>query len=288
MQKKEITKQVNTVRLNTIMYEAKYIIDKVKGSKNDNSAKLQRKWDVGIQNINDYFQDVIDVETIMNNVSGNVDGGTKKAIENDQEKLSNLQNMKITELFPPGESFKEDNLYCFDCTISGTNKKRKSQKILLTPTPKFARKIGDTNYYFFKVFGGYDWDKSSKKIVRENTFNGITNNQAMINNFKSDDNAYYIAFTDTRPNDKATNIYIYSNNGSVFYDNTVGNTNDIKNIDNFSKTGNIMKCSINQRFIIEEENINNKIYPGINENSVNDTKGYKNAVKNHQDLIKKL
>lgn len=286
--KKEITKQVNTVRLNTIMYEANYIIDKVKGSKNDNSSKLQRKWDIGVQNINDYFQDVIDVESIMSNVSGNVDGGTKKKIERDQEKLNDLQNMKITEVFPPGESFKEDNLYCFDCTISGTNKKRATQKLLLTPTPKFARKIDDTNYYFFKVFGGYSWDKANKKIVRENIFSNITSNQSMINNFKSDDNAYYIAFTDTRPNDKATNIYIYSNKGGVFYNNGVVNTKDITDIDNFTKTGNIMKCSINQRFIIENENINNKIYPGINENNINDIKGYKNAVKNHQELIKKL
>jgi hypothetical protein len=125
--KKEITKLINVIRLNTIMYEANFIIDKVKGSKNDNSADLQRMWDVGIQNINDYFQDVIDVEFIMSSVSGKVDGGTKKTIENDQQKLSDLQNMKITELFPPGESFDENNLYCFDCSIIGTNKKEQQQ-----------------------------------------------------------------------------------------------------------------------------------------------------------------
>jgi hypothetical protein len=110
----------------------------------------------------------------------------------------------------------------------------------------------------------------------------------MINNFKSDDNAYYIAFTDTRPNDKTTNIYIYSNKGAVFFNNTLGNTSDIKSFDTFTKTGNIMKCSINQRFVIEKENITNKLYPGITENNIDETNGYKNAVKNHQEIVNRI
>ena len=284
--KDEITKAVNTVRLNTIMYEANYIIEQSKEGKNVNSAELQKIWDIGIQNMNDYFQDVISVESIMSNVTGRVDGGTKETIEKDQQRLSDLQNMKITETFPVGESFDEKALYAFDCVITGQNKKRLTTKILLTPTPKFARDIEGQKYYFFRVFGGYSWDKGNKKTIRTNIFQNLTNNQSMINNFKSEDNAYYIGFVDTRPSDKGKNMYIYSNTGKIFHDNTVKEYADITDFNNFDKIGNIMKISINQRFIIETENIES--FPGITPNELTEIKGYKNSVTNHTLLIKKL
>lgn len=284
--KDEITKAVNTVRLNTIMYEANYIIEQTKESKSDNSVKLQKIWDVGIQNMNDYFQDVINIESVMATVNGRVDGGTKQLIENDQQRLSNLQNMKITETFPVGESFDEKSLYAFDCSIIGQNKKKLTTRILLTPTPKFARDIEGQKYYFFRLFGGYSWDKGNKRTTRINIFQNLTNNQSMINNFKSEDNAYYIGFVDTRPSDKGKNIYLYSDTGKIFHDNTVKEYADVTDFNNFDKIGNIMKISINQRFIIETENIES--FPGITQNELTEIKGYKNSVTNHTLLIKKL
>lgn len=68
---------INIVRLNTIRYEANYIIEKAgKSEKADNQAKLKKIWEQGILNTNDYFQDVIDVDYVMEHATGNVDAKT--------------------------------------------------------------------------------------------------------------------------------------------------------------------------------------------------------------------
>lgn len=64
------------IRLNTLLYEANYIINKAKSNadkndKDDHANALQRLWDVGIQNTNDYLQDVIDVQKVMSQVKRN-------------------------------------------------------------------------------------------------------------------------------------------------------------------------------------------------------------------------
>lgn len=299
--KTKITDKINTQRLDTIKYEAEFIINKVKSSKNDNSAELQRKWDIGIKNINDYFQEVIDTPKIMKSVTGDVDSGIKATIEQDQSKLTELQNMSITELFAVGQSFESNKLYAIDAEIIGNNGKKNKGVYLISPVNKYTVNVEGDNYFFFKIYGQYKWDKNNKTVERINFFKNITSAKSMISNFENDGNAYIMAFRNLRPGNKSNDAFIYSNTGKVFFNNAVVDGKQLitdldqfkgkdlaESIKNISKIGNTLKVLINQRFIIEDQPINENKYPGISKDSIIDDSGSKSAKSNHEIIIKTL
>lgn len=300
---KELTMQkINLVRLNTILYEANYIINKAKGAKgNDNNAKLQRKWDIGIQNINDFFQDVIDINTVMNKVKGTVDADTKKIVELDQEKISSLQKMSITETFPVGQKFNVNKLYAFDTLIYGQNGKKKTSILLMSPTGDFMDDEAGKKYFWFRLFGAYEFDNQKNRTKRVNIFRFLTNQKEIIFNFNNAQNAYYIALQNLQPKNATNDCFIYSNTGKYFFNDQVKNVEDIKedlkklsagnfakSIGNVAKIANIFKIRINQRFIIEDTNVNSKKYPGIELADLKSDKGFENAELNHHQMIKIL
>lgn len=300
---KELTMaKINLIRLNTILYEANYIINKAKGAKGDeNNAKLQRKWDIGIQNINDYFQDVIDINTVMNKVKGTVDADTKKTIELDQDKISNLQKMSITETFPVGQRFNVNKLYAFDTLIYGQNGKKKTSILLMSPTGDFIDDEAGKKYFWFKLFGAYEFDTQHNRTKRVNIFKFLTNQKEIIFNFNNTQNAYYIALQNLQPKNTTSDFFIYSNTGKYFFNDQVKNVEDIKDdlkklsegnfknsIGNVAKISNIFKIRINQRFIIDDTDINSKKYPGIEIADLKIDKGFQNAELNHHQMIKIL
>lgn len=298
--KEKITPLVNTKRLDTIKYEAEYIIAKAKESdrKNDKDTALdlQRKWDIGVKNINDYFQDVIDSNIVMKKVTGQVDDDVKKNVENDQKKITLLQQLGITEILTE-EKFFTDRLYAIDATLQGNNNKQHSGIFLINPTDKFEQKIGNRTFYFFKLFAQVDYDKKKKTIIRINPFEYISSN-SMVKNFQKQDNRYFIVFEkNIKPSLNYVNAFIYSNGGDIFLNYQIGDINNVSNyitkgknekqtLDDFRiKGGNVINIKIIQRFVIDSDFDK---FPGINQQRMRDDSGLDKAKSNHEILIKNL
>jgi hypothetical protein len=84
--KKKTLDKINLIALNTILYEANYIIEKVKKSngkgEDTTSDELQRAWDLGVKNINNYFQKVIDIKAVMDSVKdATIDKSTEDRVK---------------------------------------------------------------------------------------------------------------------------------------------------------------------------------------------------------------
>lgn len=289
--KEKMDEQLNKVRLNTIAYEANYIIEQ----SDKQQSELRKKWDLGIQNIKDYFQAVVDINTLPDG-SGNVDSDIKSRIETDQKQLSELQKLNITETFPVGQEFKADKLYAIECVVTGQTNKNVRSILLISPVVSFKEDVNNDDYYLFKFFGQYEYDKS---IDRLNIFNKLTNNQAMVNNFKADGSSYYLAFKNLKPSNKSNYVFIYSDTGKMFFNNETANVDKIKDklqnykgkdkpetLKKLEKLGNTVKIMINQRFVIEDEYVAS--YPGISKEDITNTNNSKNAMNNHQKLLKLL
>lgn len=298
--KSKTASKLNYERLNTIKYEANYLIEKSKSDKNkdDTADKLKRIWDLGVQNTNDYFQEVIDTDKIKKNITGKTDAETKTAIENDQNSLDLYQKMGITETFPVGTKFDSKKLYAFDVTFIGQIGKSKKSILLLSPTKEFVESIDGNKYFWFKLFGEYTWSKQENKVIRKNLFSKMTQNVKMINNFAGEDNAYFIALRMLRPASQGSPVFMYSNKGGYFYNNDITEvdkvTNDLKNykkedlnksIKDISKVSNIFKINVIQRFEINPMYVQDFKYPGVTNKSINDDQGFSNAKKNHDKLI---
>lgn len=294
--KDKLTPLINAQRLNTIEYEAKYLIQKAKDSKDkdDNSSVLQKIWDQGVNNIYDYFQELFYIDKIKNGISGVTDSKTKEIIENDQNNLNKLQKLSITEPFPIGKKFDINKLYAFDIVITGQNNKIKKNILLMSPTVKFIEDINGDSYYWFKLFGSYDLDKSGN-IIRLNTFKDITNNTKMINNFNDQNTSYYVAMKMLRPGQTTSMMYVYSTKGSFFYNNEVYKdiTTIITDIQKYRqntlqaglintlKIANIFKYKINQRFVIDDNIVEENKYPGITIDKLSIDNNIKSAKSNH-------
>lgn len=305
--KKKTYEHVNLIRLNTLLYEANYIINKAKtnankNDKDDQSTVLQRLWDVGIQNTNDYLQDVIDVQKVMSQVKGTTDANTKKQIEEDQVKLDDYQKMNITETFPVGQKFDINRLYAFDGIFTGQNGKAVKVLLLMSPTVEFVEDVNSAKFYWFKVFGAYRFNAKTNKVERYNFFTNITQNKEIIINFNNKENAYYMAFRNLRPSVNASNLWIYSNKGGFFFNNTLKNNVDDVKLDvlnykrdtfdkstkEIAKVSNVFKFKIEQRFVLDDEYVNLNKYPGIQLKDLKSDQGVDNAKLNHEKLLKYL
>ena len=292
--KEKMENTINKVRINTIAYEANYIIETSEKEK----TKLQYKWQLGIQNIRDYFQNIIDPNLLPITSSSSIDTKTKSQIQKDQKQLSELQKLDITKTFPVAGDFDSNDLYAFECVITGQNGKNLRTILLLSPVEDFKESITDNKFRYFKIFGGYKFDKSIERI---NIFKYLTNNQKMINDFEKDTSYYYIAIQNVKPASKSDLMFIYSADGKMFFNNSADDINTIssalqkykdKNLANslkkIDKFGNNMKLLINQRFVIDNKNIEEGKYPSITTNAIRNSTDVKRTINNHKKLIKIL
>lgn len=299
--KEEATSRVNLKRLDILLYEAQFILNKTRNNKpeagklGDTNADLQRVWDIGIKKINDYFQSVIDVDSVMQKVKPVEDPKVKERILADEKQVTNLENMNITEVMKVGEKFDPTKIYAFDCTITGI--KSLSTTILVSPTAKFVDDDSDTTQYWFKLLGAYRYDEKSKKIIKLNIFKNLVSNQKIINNTSY----YYLAMRNLRPSTNSGSFaFLYSNFGNIYYNNEeykdttviskdltdlVGQGKFADKAKNLMKTGNSIRIKMHQRFFVNDDDVKNKKFPGLDYGTVNSDKNIDKAKKNNQFLM---
>lgn len=297
--KEEATKRVNLKRLDILLYEAQFVLNKTRqttdGKAGNTNADLQRVWDIGIKKINDYFQSVLDVDSIMKQVKPTEDPKTKEKILADEAQITNLEGMNITEVFKVGEKFDANKVYAFDVTVTGI--KSISTTLLVSPTTQFVDEDSDTTQYWFKLLGAYRYDEKAKKTVRVNIFKNLVSNQKIINN-KS---YYYLAMRNLRPSTNSGSFaFLYSNFGNIYYNNeeykdtsviskelsdVVGQGKFSDKAKNLMKTGNSIRVKMHQRFFVNEEDLKNKKFEGIDLTSINQDKNIDKAKKNNQLLM---
>jgi hypothetical protein len=300
--KKKITDKLNFERLNTIMYEANYLIEKLNDKdRKDESKELKRVWDLGVQNTNDYFQDLVDVNKIKNQVKGSTDSNTKKIIVDEQEKLNTFQKIGASEVFAVGDKFDNKKLYAFDIMLTGQNNKIKKIILFMSPTQDFVEDVAGEKYFWFKLFGAYTFDEKNKKIIRTNPFSKLTQNSELVSSLMTEGDSVYISTKMLRPSASSSYVFIYDKNGKFFYNTKKYNTSDVateimkykkddlnKSLKDIANTANIMKIKIIQRFVIEDSNISSNKYPGISLSILNNDKGINTAKTNHDKLLNLL
>lgn len=294
--KQKTFEKINLISLDTILYEVTYIINKIKNNKKSeaNADELQRIWDLGIKNINNYFQNVIDVNKVMKSVkSGEVPENIKKSVESTTNAVDMISSLGLIQLSPINASFKDKELYSFNMNILGQNgKKLNNAFLMLSPLAEFKEEGTNTNYFWFKVFGQYVTNEKGQ-IQRLNPFKGLTNNSSMIKNFDNEENTYIICFESLKVSNKLSKMWIYSNKGSLFYDGKIINdfNNIIEDIKKFSqqewlKIGNIVRYTMNSRLNAGKDNINR--FPGIQNADLVNEKNVNIARKNHDGIINNL
>ena len=298
--KEEATKRVNLKRLDILLYEAQFILNKTRTSgaadkPGETNADLQRVWDIGIKKINDYFQSVIDVDSVMKQVKPEADQKKKDQLVKDEAQISNLENMNITEVFKVGEKFDPNKVYAFDCTVTGI--KSITTTLLVSPTTKFVDDNSDTTQYWFKLLGAYRYDEKSKKTMKINIFKSIVSNQKIINN-----NTYhYLAMRNLRPStNSGSYAFLYSNFGNIYYNNEeykdtaviskeltdlAGQGKFSDKAKNLMKTGNSLRIKMHQRFFVDDKDIQAGKFPGIDAGKINDDKNIDKSKKNNQLLM---
>ena len=298
--KEEATKRVNLKRLDILLYEAQFILNKTRTSgaadkPGETNADLQRVWDIGIKKINDYFQSVIDVDSVMKQVKPEADQKKKDQLVKDEAQISNLENMNITEVFKVGEKFDPNKVYAFDCTVTGI--KSITTTLLVSPTTKFVDDNSDTTQYWFKLLGAYRYDEKSKKTMKINIFKSIVSNQKIINN-----NTYhYLAMRNLRPStNSGSYAFLYSNFGNIYYNNeeykdTAVISKELTDLagqgkfrdkeKNLMKTGNSLRIKMHQRFFVDDKDIQAGKFPGIDAGKINDDKNIDKSKKNNQLLM---
>jgi len=292
-------KTINIVRLNTIRYEANYVIEKAgKSEKADNQAKLKKIWEQGILNTNDYFQDVIDVDYVMEHATGNVDAKTTETIQQQQGTIDQVIQLGLSEILQIGTKFDVKAIYAFQGVLRGQNGKSSSQVLFMSPTDDFTEQTNGSKYFVFKLLGSYRYNRKTKLIERFNTFAGLTSNAKMMNNFNNIENNYYVMMSSLRPG-TMTDMFIYSNTGKYFFKQDI--VPDVANVaDSIRKfkqntlaltlkqlgpVSNVFRFKINQRFIVDSNEILNKRYPGVQLSDGTTDKDVVTAKTNHVKLM---
>lgn len=299
--KSNAAKKMNYQMLSIIAYEAQHLINQVKEKDPAQSTEMQREWDLGIKSLNNYFQDLIDVNKVMASAKADAPGADIKAkIDKASQEADVLENYHIDEQLPnAGGQFKNDQFYLFkvkffDYKQSSTIKD--DHYIGISPLANFVEEVGNTKYYWYRIFGSYSYQKDSKTIDRINPFeNTFPYNQKLVKNFEGAENMYYFVIVDRQSVSKnMTEAFIYSNKGSVIWNNKVyvkvddAAKNEItKNIDKPKESyrvGNLTRFKIQARYLVDKTQL--KAFPGVDLADLKNEQGYDNAKFNHDELIK--
>lgn len=294
--KEKTLPKINIKTLDTLAYEAAFVINKAKSGKNKEATadELQRLWDLGIKNINNYFQNVIDTDKVMRSIkTGEIPTDIKSKIEATTEAIDLIPKLGLLPLSPTNIAFKNKELYSFNINLIGQNgKKIKNAYILLSPMAELKEEATGTTYFWFKLFGQYSVNAKGE-IVRINLFNGLTNSKSIVDNFNNVENAYIVCFESLKVSNKMNNMWIYSNKGGTFFDGKVyKDSNEIIDditrltIKDWLKLGNIFRYYVNSRLAVDKQNL--KRFPGIQEKDLIDETSSANAKKNHDIIINNL
>lgn len=322
--KKNATAKVNIHRLNTIQYEADYILQKAAKSLADASDKsvagkiaistkndkitdpdLQREWDQGKNNVNDYFQNVIDTVWVENEVKklgiNAVPDKVKEEVQSTNEKLDKLRKMNLTET--PAKLDK-DKLYAFMSDITGT-KKQAEKIILVSPTYDYIDKYSGDIFYHFKCFGAYTY--LNNKITRDGTFMDLSHQASKsIYNYVNKYSYFYFAITALKDNANRK-MFVYDQSGNIFFNDAKGNLDEVKNyigdgigrdldetIKNLkinNKKTNIFNLNILHKFEVNNEDVAKYILPQnkeINSKMLSTDPNFKDVEEIHHKYISYL
>lgn len=301
--KEKTAKHLNYASLNTIRYSANYIINKNEKERD----KAQHAFDKGILDVNNYFQNVIDTNKVMQKATGQVDADIQNQIEGNQNDIDELTNLKITDIKADKE-FKLGEIYAFQMNV--TTARNKSIKAIMFLTPytisgqKYNNKISKEEFYTFKYLGTYKFDKDKEEIISWNPFRNIYAGQNIKNDIKSNRiSIESISFTGLRPG--KTYFCLPTLRKTVGTDKKIFNTvynNEAINIDDFQKVdladsknnkinktfnnlrshGTTIRVFITQRFVIKKENYD--IYPDLIEGKIDNVVG-KNLYENLEKII---
>jgi hypothetical protein len=300
--KKKTLDKINLIALNTILYEANYIIEKVKKSngkgEDTTSDELQRAWDLGVKNINNYFQKVIDIKAVMDSVKdATIDKSTEDRVKSQSAAIDLIPKFGLQLLPPTNAKFIDKEFYAFNLSLTGQlGKSSKDMYIIVSPTTEYTEDVNGKNYFWFKVFGQYKLDDKGNTI-RVNFFDteNITKNSAIKKHFINKESSYYLVFESLKSSVKKPVCYLYSDGGNIFYNTTsYSNANDIltdiksSNLLNWIKIGNVFKSEMNGRFIVSKDNDNLKQFPGLQLSDGTKEKGHDIAKKNHDILVNNL
>ncbi len=314
-----ITKNINFEALRTIESKAEFIIEKARNTEGESNTKwtsnknqalkLKQKWDEGKNNIYNYFQEVIDADTIRKGSLGKEDS------EINTEKITGdkLTAMGLTNenKLPTNIKFDNNKLYALDVKITGQNGKFKTSIILMSPTTKFdaitkVRKADGSDeeleYKWFKLFGTYN--VKGNEIIRVNTFNGYTRHVKLIDQFEAPGDSVYVCMNKLNLSGKTNNMFVYSKLGYYYYHDEISDKYSVYKDINTIKTellannaamtpeeikaamspaSNVFKLIVNERFVLDESNYNK--FPGIDINDVKIDKNIDTAKANHSKLL---
>jgi hypothetical protein len=304
--KKLTLEKINFPRLDIIKYEAEFIISKSQsdGKDGESTAELRREWDLGIKKVNEYFQKVIDYEAVMKKINpASVPEDKKKTVEESNKNIQDMVKLGITEPFIEGKKFESGKLYAFQVNITGQNNKNLSNiNMLLTPVQNSEQAVAGSKFTWFKLLGFYSYDEQSKKAVRRNILDGLTQNPTIKKNFGAEGSHLFVCFSNVKVQANRTYMYMYtSQEGSVFFEDTnYRNANDLNNeiarlagnsqgdlaktLKEVRNVANTFLVKVNQRFVIEDDKVAN--FSGIDTNALKTDGNIKKAKDNHEKLIK--
>lgn len=283
--------------LDIIKYQANFILDKLQNNKDAEKSSYQdvkKVWELGIKQLNQLFQDVIDTDKVMQNVKADVPNAEiVSQLQSADKATDKLKSFYCDIALPPtGGQFKSKDLYLFNINIltyKGT--KITDKYIALSPLAELIEETNGVTYYWHKVFGQYDIING--QIQRQNLFDGISGSISLVNNFNDQDNSYFIAFERQAVSKSYTKTYVYSNKASIFWKNKVYKTMTkeaqtviTSNKDQALKFGGIFQIKINARYLIDSQKITE--YPGVEPVDLKSEKFVDQAKINHEEQIKLL
>lgn len=296
--KKLTTKKLNFESLNTIMYNFNYIIEKEKNKKK-NTSKLQRLWDLNYQNTNNYFQNVIDIDTVKKQVTGKVNNPMViKDIEAESKNVDDIVSLGGTDVV--NGKFNNKLIYLFVGKLQNYARKEKQVKLLMSPIHNFVDEENKHKIFWFKVFGNYTMNKKNQ-IIRSNPFKNLTNNKFLLDYGDNASNSghFYIAIEYAITIGKPRRFFVFhANDGGVFMDkdfykdidkikdkiiNVTKNNRDASGaIKELGLRLNIFKFNITQRFNTDAQIVDK--YPGITKKDVTND----NRIDKSQNNLKKI
>lgn len=302
--KKKTLEKINTKALATIKYEAEHIIGKAK-KKADYDLKsregstdaddLQRVWEVGVKNVENHFQKLFDVTQISELVKKDqVPEDVRKKVETTDAITDMIPQMGLTSISPVNAKFTNKGLYAFNVNLRGQNNHIVKEAYLVTsPLADYIDTADDgTKYYWHKVFGQYSADDKGN-VTRINPFEKLTRNKSIIDNFKNKENQYFLVFESMRVSKRATNVWVYSNKGSAFYDGKLVPDvskiiDDVKRNDmqSWLNLGNLFRATINARFTVDATDL--KKFPGITTADIVNEQGVNEAKANHELIVNNI
>jgi len=292
--KKRTLEKIDFKMLDIIKYQANFILDKISNSSGPEKSQLpevKKTWELGLKQLNQLFQDVIDTDKVMQNVKPDVASSEVKAqLKEADSAIDKLKKFNIDEALPAsGGKFISNRLYLFNINIQTYKGAKITNKfIALSPLAELIEETDGQTFYWHKVFGQYDVINGT--IQRQNLFEGITASTSLINNFDGQENSYFMAFERQAASKSYSPVYVYSNKGSIFWGtkifkelSTGAKSTISKAKDQQFKLGPVFNFKINARYSIENDKIQN--FPGVDQLDLKSEKFVDQAKKNHSELL---